>query len=205
VLEVVSGSDAYRTAEADRVSKLLAERRALAAKLKKLNADAERDFPPLFVKVENLTAELAAAGMANDRLAYAVTQQKLAAAVVERQRLGFSYTAQRDDLEHALRATAAPEIDAFIREVRTLWDLTKKLPHSLETSVAVRSPVTGKMTHRAETIPGPSALEGIVACRVAMEAAEDLKLVADQSTVPGEIIRIRNSIPQRLRDLAVTK
>ena len=117
VIDVMAGTQVFRDAEAERAARLKAERGALVAQLRKLEKDAARDFPPIYAETDAAEHELQVARNANDRLAVVVASAKLSALLGKRYVMSANFDSAHDGLEAQLRATAAPSITVFLREL----------------------------------------------------------------------------------------
>jgi len=187
-LKLLADSNVLKEAREEAAAQLLAKRKGLAAELRKLEREAEKEFPKLRTAVEAAAAEVHAAESVLD-----LAREKYRAAASAVSAGSFGHSRSRDELELELRATAAPEIDAFIRSAWEEWEsLAKQASTSMEIS---RHRVTGR---RREV--GSSNTASINARRQALRhviaAAEELKLEPiEPASIPARLAKLRDELP----------
>ena len=187
--------DALRAAPVGReivkaeTARTVAERAKLVDALRALDAKAPGDFAKLdkavSVEVANVRAAEIALKAAND---------KLRAANFAKSGAVLAYDVERRRLEEALRASpAATLIDEFLRDMRDELDATRKrhdggyLP-----IVADLRGVVGMISFGNKE----SVQRRLNAIHAAIEAAEALRLVADQTGLVEKLAALRAGLPE---------
>ena len=177
---------------AEKDAKALAERQGHVAEIERIRAEQAEARPPL--------AKAIAASVRERAKAQAALAKTEAAEVAARgaihnaaHRTGHAIHMH----EIALRQTADPAIDDFIREMRDLGQEARKMRATTREGIAGYSPMSNRPVMRTTHSSYPSILARMEAVRAAIESAESLKVVA-VSDVPAAIEEIRQSIPDGL-------
>lgn len=165
-----------------------ARRKELADQLAARTASNAKAWPRLVeAEAEAIKAVRAA------EAALAVERDKLHAANLARHNEAADYTATRADLEAELLKTASPKIFEFIAWAREDIEASRRAFAFM--SRAFRNPVT--LRQDVETVNNrDSILRRIAALNDGIDAAHDLALRADQSSVEEEIAKIRAALPK---------
>jgi hypothetical protein len=167
---------------------VLAFRKTVAEKLAKVDSAAEVSLPKLRVDRESLIAAAREVEIkwraACDRAQQA--QRDLSSA-------SHTYSTERSKLEQQLIETASPEIAIFLSDMRDEWDKCFK-QFAFHNGVEVVNRITGK---KADVTVNnrSSVLARQTAIRDAQAAAEALRLVPDQSTIPEQLQQLRHNLP----------
>jgi hypothetical protein len=187
IVEVITGSAAFRAAEKEAADKVAAERKKLAAELARLDHAETIDFPR---RQERIAAAIAAAIAAQQRAieaGFALNKERGDATSA-----AFAFQRQRDALAAKLAETSHPAITPFIAELHALQDGMSKL--RAPTPVIVRNEITRTVETVGLSIHD-AVLARLAAIRAAIEAAELLRLAADQTKVPVELDKLRAALP----------
>jgi hypothetical protein len=189
LLQAVVESGPGKAAAARLAAEELAERERLVAAIDSLTKQQLERRPEATGAQADLVAELKAARakvLELERKAHGSAHAMLAAS--------FSYQAQCDDMRHRLRQTASPLIKPFIRE---MWDeMEKTRKEQLRTSSAwtTHSVVTGKKIDSGQTNM-PAIILRMHAIRRAIEDAEELYFVPDQSGIAARLDALKRGLP----------
>ena len=159
----------------------LAERQALVDQITALDSQQARELPSLLEAAEKTEAKVE-----TERANLKRTIQAHAGAVEAQRGRAHELEGQKNRLRHELRASAGPEIDDFLSELRDDQDA---LSHAV-TSHTVRGDdgVTTFFSNKASVDARREAL------RYARRLAEELKEAAVED-LPAALNRIRASIP----------
>lgn len=204
VMEALRGSPTVARAVEERAAERLEERRPLATRLAELEHAALKTLPALRETCDLAADEIrkterrmqGASGMAFAELASArelargrwvQANQKMAAA-------SLAYTSEHDELERKLRGTASPLISAFKTEMIDEVGRLRKSPIVEDVEVK-RNVITDRVSVRALRSSAFSKTIRLHAILTALDDADRLVLVADQSDVPAELDRLRSSLP----------
>jgi hypothetical protein len=188
ILDALRGSDIVKKATAERDSSVLAFRKAAVAKLAKLKADADGRFPKLRAEFEAARDDARAAEIA--------WRQKADRACEIQSKLSADSATFTNDVAKAeahLAETASPEILPFIADMWSLWeDAAKQIAtrEVAETSVRLLD-----RTKILQVSNRTSVLARREAIRDAIEAAENMRLEPDQSTVSARLQELRHNLP----------
>jgi hypothetical protein len=164
------------------------KRKASAAALTKLEIEAGATFAAFEAERPKVVAELEEA-----RVAMLKASQRAAEYQAKRDGRAANNDRERGILEQQLIDTASPAIAAFVDAMHDAWTETLRRPPRRLESVK-RNPNTGKIEHTV-TVTGVTPAERAKAIRTVIEAAEALRLEADQSGVPAKLEALRKSIP----------
>jgi hypothetical protein len=188
ILEIVAGSAAVRKAIAEQDALVLERRKFLSSEISCLDRQASRDFP----KMEAAVADaLAAAREAEKALKDA--NHKLALAANAKTNASFNYGNMRDELERELRATSNPALTEFIAAMRDATQETRK-GFRVEHEVVERNPITGAVK-RTQASNAAEVNRRLAAIDEAMQAAQDMALDPDQSSVPNKLAKLKAGLP----------
>lgn len=112
------------------------------------------------------------------------------------QRLITSDRLDRGDREFVIQLieTASPEIPAFIERMWAEWEKALKAPPESDVS-ATKNMVTGQREVTAKLSRVVQPKERAVAIRAAIDAAEAMKLEADQDDVPARLTELEAALP----------
>jgi hypothetical protein len=189
VLDALRRTPVVEKAVAERAAAVVAERRALAARLAEVEDGAPAKHYLALVKQHEAAIEAARAA----HKAYETAQHKVAVVHAERMTASFSIHGERNELIAKLHATAErAEIDAFISAMRDELQATRRMADSRE--VTVTNKLTGK--RGLKTYNNGAALAGrLLAISDAIQAAEDMRLLPDQASVPARLAELRAALP----------
>ena len=188
MLDALRGSDLIRKAVAERDTHVVAFRKTTAAKLAKIEAEAETKFPKMRTELD--------AAIRDARAAEIAWRQKADRAYEIQAALSAASSLHGHDLarlEGQLAETASPEISIFISEMRLLWEACFS-----QFQVHHKEEVVNQITRRRErhTINNEkSLLARQHAIREAIAAAEAMRLEPDQANVSVRLQDIRNNLP----------
>jgi hypothetical protein len=186
VIDLMAGSEAFRTAQHERDAKLLARRRQLAGELTALDGPRGAEFREGQSRLDKAIAEQAAA-----QRAVITAANKLGAVRAECARTSAAHAARHDELEQELRASCHPAIAPFIVDMKSLWDGIRKYRPPAPT---VTTTLSGEKIVKGIDVQSVT-LARITAIRDAIAAAEDLALEPDQAQVPARLEELRRGIP----------
>jgi hypothetical protein len=187
-IDALNASEIGAKISAELAEKATAERKLLADELSKLNDSAERDYPKIVAATEKAFAAF--------RDAEAKLQDaKNAALAANGARLAASarYTRRRAELEHELAQSASPLIAEFIVWCRDDMQATRRKFTSR--SWDEKNQVTGARFPKSEN-NGASICARVAALFAAIEATNDMKLIADQSHVAAALEKIKADLPK---------
>ncbi|SIR06698.1 hypothetical protein SAMN05880590_11197 [Rhizobium sp. RU35A] len=187
-LSLLHGSSVVQAARAEKV-KRIAEARKLAVEMRdRVDAIREKEFPEMDAALAKkfVAVQSAEKALHDAKVAYGEAFRRN---MVRKNELDFAF----NEHNRHLLETCDPSIDLFISEMRdALYDAHRMVRIGPE--VIERHPVTGRTNRRWET-NAPSVNARVSAIREAMDAAERMKLEADQSKVPERLQKIRNELP----------
>lgn len=196
VLDALRRAPAVEKAVADRAAAIVAERKALVARLAEIEDGAPaRRYLDAVKRTEKLAEEADKAHRAFEAAKLAFDQ-----AYAERVIASQTIATERTEVIAQLHAGADnTAIDAFVHWARIELTTTRKAIDAREQ--VTENKITGA---RNFTVESNSAL---VAARVlslneAITEAEDLRLLPDQSSVPAKLQELRNRIPRAVSPLA---
>lgn len=187
-LQAIRTSELGARIAADIDSQRLADRQQLADELAKIDEDTEKAYPKAVAAFEKQAAEVR---KLEEQLQTA--RGKLAQLAGARTALSATYTARRADLEMDLAKSASPLIREFVTWCHEELDRTRKL---LSTRYWTESnPVTRRRQDRCES-NSDQVNARRAALMAAIEAANDMALIADQSGVPQALGTIKGNLPE---------
>lgn len=187
ILDALRGSDLIRKATAERDTHVVAFRKTVAAKIAKMEAEADGKYPKQQAELQLLIKESREAEIAYRRKADQAYefQSKMSA--------GWSvHGNELARLEAQLAETASSEIVPFISEMLSMADdcFRQREVHQAVTVVNILGEKSS-----AERSNSSSVLARRAAIREAIEAAEKMRLEPDQSSVPERLQQLRQSLP----------
>jgi hypothetical protein len=188
LLRAIADSPSGKAAASKLAADELAERKRLAAALVDLEKEALSSLPAGREDKADQEAELKAA-----RERVRALEIKLFQSSAGKVGASFAFQARRDELEAKLRATASPLIAAFIREMRQAADETRK-EQPRDSSAITRSPFTGRLVGTPQNNMAAIVLR-MHAIRRAIEDAEQLYFVPDQSGMAEQLKSIKQKLP----------
>ncbi len=187
-IDALSTSEIGAKISAELAEKATAERKRIADELSMLNDSAERDYPKIVAAAERAAAAVRAAEAK-------LQEAKNAALAANGARLAASakYTHRRAELEKELADSASPLIEVFVRWCRADMDATRRKFSSR--SWEEKNVITGARFPRS--LNNSAAISARVAALfAAIEAANDMKLIADQNHVAAAIEKIKAGLPR---------
>jgi hypothetical protein len=196
ILDSLRGSPAVAKAVAERSAAVILERRGLLAQLREVEEGApvaryERAVEQHEKAVQQAKAAYNAFAAAEQRVAEAETAKVVASMAIHN---------GRAEIVAALHAGADnSSINDFVRWLRDGMQQTRKAIETRE--VTVQNRITGKRSTKYETNAETVAAR-VLALNEAIQAAEDLRLDADQSTVPARIATLREGLPPAVAPVA---
>lgn len=189
LLAALEPTEAAQAALADLAQAELQDREGLVRSLQALVARAEKEIPQLSTLVTKAVAAQRSAEAALLKAKLAVDE-----AVRTRADASFAFDTERQAIERSLSAGASSAIDDFIREMHTVLCEKIPQPHLID-SRSEKHPITGRRSEYRET--NKRAIEAfLAAAREAVAEAEDMRLEADQSTVPERLAALRETLPK---------
>jgi len=188
------GKEIKNTAQAETI----AARKKLIEALAANEAKADKAFPLLAKAVDTAVAKVRAA-----EKALQAANEDLWKANQAKSNASFDHTGERHRIEALLSDTEYYEtITEFQREMRNGQDDARK-QFDFHNEVIVNA-LTGATTHRGYDNRA-SVDARISAMRAAIDQAEALRLIADQSNVPERLAAIRSSLPKVSRAVDPTE
>jgi multidrug efflux pump subunit AcrA (membrane-fusion protein) len=190
---VILQSEQFRKAAEAEAAERLAERKRQAARLAELDKKAETTYAKDEKALAEASAELQAA-----RAAVQQAEQKFLSLRAARTAASFRLTAERDELERALKESSSPLIAEFIS---WCWDEQRRIRvmkfGSLPTPEIINL-VTGRVAIKTDAEPSLPELarRRMEALRDAVAEAEPLHLLADQSDIGERLTKLRTSLPE---------
>jgi hypothetical protein len=188
ILDALRGSEIVRKAATERDTHVVSFRKTAAAKLAKIDADAEILFPKLRAARDKANAAALLAEIEWHQACGAAQQ-------AQRDLSSASHThgAELAKLEGQLIETASPEIAMFLSDMRDEMDKTYKR-FVFHNSKEVVNRVTG--TKADVTVNNLASVQARQdAIREAQAAAENMRLEPDQSTVTARLQELRSTLP----------
>lgn len=188
LLAALRDAPVVRKAVEDKSAAVANRRKELAADLEKLERQAAKDY-------DDQNSQIAAAQEAVRAVEQALqaARAKLSQANAARTTASFTYDRQRSEIETELVAGAHPAIATFIEWCRDEWHRAQRTPIVVESDV-VKNKVTGRKVE-TRTTNHSTIVERIDALRAAITEAEDLRLQADQTSVPSQLDALRANLP----------
>lgn len=188
ILDVLAEQPTVRRALDDRAKQAVADREALRSRLVELEDQAEREYPKKQAKREQLLDAAKAAEAAHQAAVKALARWQ-----AENSAASFAYTSARDAIIGELRAGANNVlIDRFIAELKDDIAATRKTVRTVE---RIRTNArTGRSSITIDS-NGESVSARVLALNEALQQADGLQLVPDQSAVPEMIRQIRAGLP----------
>jgi hypothetical protein len=187
VLETIASTSIFKTAEKEIAARTAAERKKLSEALEQLDGVAGPDFQKWQIRLSAAIADYRAAEQKMHDAARTLNEMRGTATATL-----FSAQTQREQLAAKLRTTCHPAIAPFIAEMRDAWSAVEKL--RAPAPIVTRNEVTNAVTVSGISI-GADVRRRIEAIRSAIEAAEAMKLDADQSKIPERLEKLKSGLP----------
>jgi hypothetical protein len=188
VVKLLSGSAVVKAALAEQTAAQTLARRGLIAQIKTLERDYENRRPQLEAAI---AAAMAACKQAEAAL---LAAQKYANdAIGAKSTASYTYSAQRDRLEHQLRETAHPALASWVRDMIDELDRTRK--RFAYVSTHETNPVNRLVRHTVIN-NGASVSARVAAVMRCIDEAERFKLeLADQTEIPKLLGELAAALP----------
>jgi hypothetical protein len=189
ILDSLRHTPAVTKAVADRAAAVVADRRKLREQLVEIEDGAPaRRYLAAVKKHEQTIEEAKIVGAA-----FQAAEQKVAEAETARVTASMAIRQGREEVLAALHAGADnATIDGFIRWARDEMDSTRKAVETRE--IVHESRITG--TKAIRYVGNAEAVAArVLALNEAISVAEDLRIEADQSAVPGRIAALKDALP----------
>lgn len=187
-LSILQNSSVVRQAKAEK-AQLIAEERKIAAQLReKLESQQEKEYLEMAAALDEQfkAVQAAEAALRDAKIAYGRL-------FGQQQGRKSNLDLQVNDLSAQLRRTCDPSISLFIS------DMLDELAYGLQQfrvspEIVEQNSATGATRRRVES-NAASVNARAKAIREAIDAAEQMKLEADQSKVPERLQEMRNGLP----------
>ena len=188
IIKLLAGREIAKTALAAQAAEQTLARRGIIAQIKTLERDHEKRRPHLEADV---AASMTALKEAENALLAA--QKRANLALGAKSTASYTYSAQRDRLEQQLRESAHPNIDLWIREMRSELDRTRKRFAYIETR---ETHLVTRVARRVVVNNAASVASRVTAIMHGIDEAERLKLeLADQIAIPKLLGELAAALP----------
>jgi hypothetical protein len=188
IVSLIAETPLVREALAQKAAAQTLARKGILAALKALERDHFRVLPQL-----EAAAEAAMEKLRQARQMLAIAEKEAAAAIGAKATAGYAFTARHDQLTAQLRDGAEPRIAQWIGEMLTELETTRKRFQYSEIYPTLNQ-VTG-IKKRVVVNNAESVAKRARAIMDAIEAAEALKLEADQTVVPARLGALAAALP----------
>ncbi|WP_165220362.1 hypothetical protein [Affinirhizobium pseudoryzae] len=187
-LALLQGSSVVQKAKAEKALRLAEERKVAVQLRDKLDIQREKHFhqKTLDLKKQADVVQAAERALHDAKVAYGELFRK-------HMWVGQDLDHQFDELTRQLLQSYDPAIDLFTSDMRDELDKAHRSTR-VSQEIVERHPVTGKISRRFES-NFESVNQRIAAIRDAMDAAERMKLEADQSNISERLQLLRNELP----------
>lgn len=187
-ISALKGSAVGAQIERELAERRTAERQRIADELSRLNAGVGKEF-------DRVAKAADAARKAYEEAHQAAEQARLKHAAATAAKVGASmrYTQARGDLEAQLAQSASPAIAEFVVWCRDEMANARKAFRG--NSWTERNPITGVAVAKAQN-NGASINARVAGLFAAIERANELALIPDQSGVPAALEKLRAELPE---------